>query len=76
MSRHPDAVVLTAPDGCTTYLQSAVEITLREIRPGSIVEVPCDPYSRIDLAEWCLTAGHRTVNPFEHLHIDHLLIEA
>ena len=75
MSSTPDAVVLTAPDGCTKYLQRAVEQSLADMAPGAELEVPCDPFSRIDLAEWCLTTGHRITNPFDHWEVPYLRIE-
>ncbi|MDW3176492.1 MAG: hypothetical protein R8J94_03785 [Acidimicrobiia bacterium] len=59
----PDAVVMTAPDGCTKYLLSAVERSLEEMDDGALLEVPCDPFSRLDIATWCLEAGRTPLNP-------------
>ncbi len=58
----PNAVVLTAPDGCTKYLLSAVERSLEEMDEGAVLEVPCDSSSRMDIATWCLEAGRTPLN--------------
>jgi hypothetical protein len=75
MARTPDAVVLTAPDGCTKYLLAAVERSLADMAPQAVLEVPCDSMSRLDLAEWCLRGGRRIVNPFDHWERAALWIE-
>ncbi len=59
-----DAVVITAPDGCTTYLLRAIERSLDDMDPGAVLDVPCNPTDRIDIAEWCLAAGKRVLDPW------------
>ena len=71
----PAAVVLAAPDGCPAQLRDAVERSLAAMSPGAVLEVPCAPFTRMDLAEWCLTGGRRITNPFDHWEVPYLLIE-
>ncbi len=76
MSPKPHAVVLTAPDGCTNYLKKAVEKSFRQMDARAILEVPCpDVDTRAELADWCLSAGIRIVEPFEHAELGRLLVE-
>ena len=75
MSRPTADTRLIAPDGCTTFLASAVEAALADLPPGAVLGVACpDLDTRADLAEWCLRGGRRIRNPFAH-HLDDLLIE-
>ncbi|MEL7159095.1 MAG: hypothetical protein AAFN30_21230 [Actinomycetota bacterium] len=64
---HPNAVVLTAPDGCTKYLVEAVEQALDHMDTGAVLAVPGDRFDHADLAEWCLGNGKRLLNPFDGL---------
>ncbi len=61
----PNAVVLTAPDGCTKYLVEVVEHTLRHMDAGAVLAVPGDRFDQAGLAEWCLNSGHRLLNPHD-----------
>lgn len=63
----PNAVVLTAPDRCTKYLVEVVEETFRHMDTGAVLAVPGDPIDHAELAEWCLNAGKRVLNPFDGL---------
>ena len=72
----PDAVVLTAPDGCTQYLARVVETSLRDMSPHAVLEVPCPtPDVRAALAEWCSSAGLRVLDSSEHSVTGRLLVE-
>ena len=71
----PNAVLI-APDGCTKYLASTVQRDLKHMQPDAVLEVRCaSPIDRIDLAEWCLSAGKRVLNPFDHWNVKTLLVE-
>ena len=63
------------PVGCTDDMRTAVEDALRPLPSGAVIEVACaDLETRCDLAEWCLAAGHRIVDPFAHWSIEHLQV--
>ena len=64
-----DAVVMTAPNGCTKYLLHAVEQILDLMDEDTVLEVPCDSISRIDIAEWCLSAGRSRLYPGERFDL-------
>lgn len=59
--------VLIAPDGCTKYLQSAVDSHLRQAQPPDTVRIEfSDECAKAEMATWCLEGGLRIHNPFAH----------
>lgn len=77
----PLDAVLIGPDGSTAYrlcdVAAALSRTIDELPPGGVVRVRVsDLQTRADLAEWCLIAGRRIVNPFAHFLDDELCVAA
>ena len=71
----PDAILITAPDRCTVYVKQAIEGSLDDMDLDAVLEVRCSSLdARLDIAEWCLTAGLKLANPFEHWEVPRLLI--
>ena len=75
MNHAVDAIALTGPDDRSHELVASVEHTLAHMAPGSVLEVPCDVFAKLDLASWALDNGHRIVSRFDHWRIERLILE-